>query len=672
VTIGRHASADVLPGDTGPIDARAKASAYDNLTLVGSPGRSGLAREARAVGFHLGVIALFTVPAVVLWWHVWSGHPANTLTCGCGDPVQEVWFIAWPAWAIAHLHNPFFSNVVNVPHGANLLSNTSGTLVGVVLAPVTWLFGPVAATNVALTLAPALSAWGCFAAIRPLVTWKWAAVPAGLLFGYSAAIYSSLLFGHVSVTLLVFPPLLLTLLHEIVIRQERSVRRDGLLLAALLVGQFLVSPEVLFLCGIFAVIGFVAVMVVGWRQVRGRAAHALPALGLGLVVAGGLLAYPVWFGLAGPQAVTGVLFAISPISGAPLTGIVVPGAYGAKSTSYIRFGGYLGHNGPPPDYLGGGLLFAALASVVLARRRALTWLLLLLGVVAFWFTLGSYAFGAPAWFAHVWLPWRELSKLPLLQEILADQIAPFVVLFVAFLVAVGLDALYVHYRPASSWLAVHRRGTTIAATVAVGLLALPVFFTFDVPIAVRPVRVPPYIRTVARTVPARTVMLTVPFAVSGVNSPMLWQAVDDMRFDLAGAALKTPGRHGGPVGQGAPGSARRIMTDLTVAGPPEPSGTPAQVATLLSALRSWKVERVVVAGTSRDPVYATGFLTMVLGVAPTEQAGAQVWTLPQGVPAAMPALGASLALCREGADAVPRSGQAAEMAHCVLAAAGRA
>jgi len=153
---------------------------------------------------------------------------------------------------------------------------------------------------------------------------------------------------------------------------------------------------------------------------------------------------------------------------------------------------------------------------------------------------------------------------------------------------------------------------------------------------------------------------------------MLWQAVDDMRFDLAGAALKTPGPHGGPVGKGAPGSARRIMTDLTIPGAPEPTGTTAQITTVLHALRSWKVGRVVVAGSSRDPVYATGFLTMVLGVAPTDEAGAQVWTLPRGIPASTPAVGASLFFCREGTKAVPRAGRAAEMAHCVLAAAGRA
>jgi dolichyl-phosphate beta-glucosyltransferase len=661
------------PDVASATDRAPRHGSVENLSFVDASGRSGVARATRAVGFHLGVLVLFTVPAVILWWHVWSGHPANTLTCACGDPAQEVWFIAWPAWAIAHLHNPFFSSVVNVPYGANLLSNTSGTLVGVVLAPVTWLFGPVAATNVALTLAPALSAWGCFVAIRPLVTWKWGALPAALVFGYSSAIYSSLLFGHVSISLLVFPPLLFTLLHEIVIRQEHSVRRDGLLLAALVVGQFLVSPEVLVICGIFAVVGFAAVAVAGWRQVRGRAAHAVPALALACLVAGALLAYPVWFGLAGPQAVTGVLFAIAPIAGAPLSGIVVPGAYGAMGTSYIRFGGYLGHNGPSPDYLGGGLLFATVASVVLGRRRPLTWLLLLLGVVAFWLTLGANPVGAPTWFHHLWFPWHELSKLPLLREILPVQLAPFVVLFVAFLVAVGLNALYVNHRPASSWLAVHRNATTIAATAAVALLALvPVFVTFDVPVAVRPVTVPPYVRSGAAAVPARAVLLTVPFAVSGVSQPMLWQAVDDMRFDLAGAALKTPAPHGGPVGQGAPGSARRILTDLTLVGAPEPSGTPAQIAAVRHALRTWKVGRVVVAGASRDPVYATGFLTMVLGVAPSEQAGAQVWTLQPGVPTAMPALGASLSLCRLGAQAVPRAGRATEMAGCVLAGAGRA
>ncbi len=233
------------------------------------------ARALKAVAFHAGAIVLFAVPAVVLWWHVWTTHPSATLTCPCGDPAQQVWFTAWPAYALAHGHNLVFSHWVNVPYGANLLSNTSGTLVSAVLAPITWAWGPITATNVALTLAPALSAWGCFVALRPLLKWKLAAFPAALVYGYSAAIVTSLVFAHVSVTVLVVPPILFTLLHEILIRQEHSALRDGLCLAALLVVQFFISPEMLVMCALFAVIGIVPVLVVGWRQIRVRAWHAL-------------------------------------------------------------------------------------------------------------------------------------------------------------------------------------------------------------------------------------------------------------------------------------------------------------------------------------------------------------------------------------------------------------
>ena len=321
--------------------------------------------------------------------------------------------MAWPAWAITHLHSLLFSGAVNVPDGANLLSNTSGTLVGVVLAPVTWLFGPVASTNVALTLAPALSAWACFAAIRPLVTWKAGAIPAALVYGYSSAIVTSITFGHVSVTVLVIPPFLFTTLYEIVIRQEHSVHRDGLLLAALMVVQILISPEILVMCLLLAVAGLVAVMAVGWRQLRPRAGHALPALGLAAGVTVVLLAYPVWFGLAGPQAVTGVLFVLAPISGVPLSGLLVPGRYGHRPGRPSGSAGISGSTGPPADYVGAGAAAATLGAVVLGRRRPLTWLLLFLAVATFWLALGGYLISGPAWLGHPWLPWRDLSRLPL-------------------------------------------------------------------------------------------------------------------------------------------------------------------------------------------------------------------------------------------------------------------
>jgi hypothetical protein len=669
-----HPVRDVGPGapiSSGAVLQTGAMTDVEGRASFEVPGR--FQRTLRNVGFHLLALVCFTVPAVLLWWHVWSGHPSSLLTCGCGDPAQEVWFMAWPAWAIAHGHNVFFSGAVNVPHGANLLSNTSGPLVGVVLAPVTWLFGPVAATNVALTLAPALSAWACFAAIRPLVRWKAGAIPAALVYGYSSAIVTSIAFGHVSVTVLVIPPFLFTMLHEIVIRQEHSVRRDGFLLAALCIAQFFISPEILVMCLLLGAIGLLAVMLIGWRQLRARAGHALPALGLAAGVSAALLAYPTWYGLSGPQAVSGMLFALAPIAGIPLSGLLAPGGYGAVVNEYQRFGGYLGRTGPPADYVGWGVALASLGALVAARRRLLAWLLLLLAAATFWLALGGYLLSGPRWFGHPWLPWKALSTLPVLKEILPDQFAPLCTLFLAFLIAVGLDALHGAPRRPTSWAASHRAVLAGVATAVVGVVALvPVFVTFDAPLRVVPIRTPAYLREASPTRPPNAVLLTIPFAVSGSAAPMLWQANEGMRFRLAGAALKTPDFLGGPVGSGPPGSARRILTNLTLGGTPLPTGTAVQLATVRRALGAWQVDEVVVTGASRDPVYASGFFTMALGVAPAFERGAWVWKLGPGSVTTPAATGSSLSVCRRFAAEPGQRAAPLSMAKCVLIGAGRA
>jgi hypothetical protein len=216
----------------------------------------------------------------------------------------------------------------------------------------------------------------------------------------------------------------------------------------------------------------------------------------------------------------------------------------------------------------------------------------------------------------------------------------------------------------------HRSSVTAAVTAAVALGALvPVFVTFGAPLRVVPVRPPAYLREAAPHFPPDRVLLTVPFAVTGSVQPMLWQAVEGMDFRLAGAALKTPDARGRPVGTGTPGSARRILTDLTVVGAALPTGTPAQLATVRRALRAWRVDQVVIAGASRDPVYASGFFTMALGVAPAYVRGAWVWRLPPGGPSTSPLAGVSLPSCRALAAAPSTRARPLSMARCVLAGA---
>ena len=208
------------------------------------------------------------------------------------------------------------------------------------------------------------------------------------------------------------------------------------------------------------------------------------------------------------------------------------------------------------------------------------------------------------------------------------------------------------------------------ATLAVAAVALtPVFITFEAPLRVVRVHTPPYLRDAATRPPAGDVVLTVPFAVSGSTQPMLWQAMQGMRFRLAGAALKTPGVLGGPVGAGAPGSARRILTDLSVEGSMLPAGTTTQLATVRTALASWQVDQVVITGASRDPVYASGFLTAVLGVAPVFERRAWVWKVEPGEMLAPPITGIALSRCRSHAALPAVRGMPLTMAHCVLSRA---
>lgn len=162
-------------------------------------------RSALSTGLAFaGYLAL----SVSLWWNVWSTHPTDVTTCACGDASLFIWFLEWPAYALAHGHNPFYSAALFHPSGINLLSNTSVLAVGILLAPVTWLFGPIATMNVASTLGPALSALAMFWLLRRFVSWTPAAFVGGLVFGFSPFVFVNVAGGHLMTTFLVAVPLM--------------------------------------------------------------------------------------------------------------------------------------------------------------------------------------------------------------------------------------------------------------------------------------------------------------------------------------------------------------------------------------------------------------------------------------------------------------------------------
>ena len=94
--------------------------------------------------------------------------------------------------------------------------------VGIPLAPVTWLFGPVATLNVASTLGPALSALAMFWLLRRWVRWTPAAFVGGLVFGFSPFVFVNLAGGHLMTGVLVLVPLMVGCLDELLVRQRHS------------------------------------------------------------------------------------------------------------------------------------------------------------------------------------------------------------------------------------------------------------------------------------------------------------------------------------------------------------------------------------------------------------------------------------------------------------------
>ena len=142
--------------------------------------------------------------------------------------------------------------------------------------------------------------------------------------------------------------------------------------------------------------------------------------------------------------------------------------------------------------------------------------------------------------------------------------------------------------------------------------------------------------------------------------PMLWQAVDGMH---------SHGRYRPHPPAEVPwrrcNSARGILSALST-GLNELPGTEGPLATVRQALRTWQVDRVVIEGPSRDPVYASGFLTAVLGTPPKFVQGAWVWKVSSPTHMAPMIAGANLGgACHSASAGSSATHHPLAMAQCV-------
>jgi len=627
----------------------------------------------------LGGAVAYLVLSVALWWNVWSSHPTSTTTCGCGDSSLFTWFLEWPAYALAHGMNPLYSTYLFHPGGINLLSNTAEVGFGLVLAPITWLFGPIATLNVALTLSPFLSALAMYVLLRRWVGWSPAAFVGGLLYGFSPFVLVELTDAHLMLGFVAVPPLLVLCLDELLVRQRWRPWLTGLAIGALALVQFSVGTELLVITVV--AVGSGLLLVVAWAVAhhdawRPRIPYALRGAIAGVVSGVVLLAYPAWFALAGPAHLSGDVWGSHGLLA--YAGVVLGNYVRALPADQRlavlghQFGGYQGRT-PSALYLGWALVAVVVAGLVLWWRDVRLWLFAAVGVTGAYLSIGLSF--------HGWSLWRLFERLPLMENVIPSRFE--VVVFFCAAVLLGLVCDHAHRSVVAGRLDVGPRPDTAhrgparavlgaAAGLLVAAIALVPIGTYvadGLPLTVTPVQPALWFRTVAPHLPPHQVLLVFPFSFRQSN--MTWQAVDRMSFAMVGGG----GPNSIPSRAGTERVGQRYLADISLSGGPQ-GLVPGEVAAVRAALDGWGVTGVVLPDPRHLPEYEQVFavrdivvlITAATGQAPRYTAGAWVWS---GVDHAGPSSSPGpeeLARCTAGpADGTVASIQAS--AACALGSA---
>ncbi len=619
----------------------------------------------RRVDLMVALVAYLGL-AVAVWWGVWSTHPTSVTTCGCGDSALFLWFLDWPAVALAHGHNPFFSTAMFHPTGVNLLANTSETAIGLALAPVTWIFGPVATLNVALTLAPALSAWAMYWLVRRWVDWRPAAFAAGLLYGFSPFVLSSLADAHLMNGFLLVPPLVVGVLDELLVRQRTSAIRSGVGLGLLLVLQFFLGTELLVIMAISAVAGIgllVAHAVVAHRdELARRWRHAVTGLAAGAALSIVLLAWPAWFALAGPAHLGGRVWPA-----------IRPGTFGVPPASFVQLhvtaprfvhafhviGGYQGGPLPQASFVGWGAVVVCASALVLWRSDRRLW---------FFGALTGVAVACALEAGPGPRPWDLLRHVPVVLNVLPVRFTAIVLVAMAAVVGIASDRVHTSVRRR---IISGRVGWVMSACAALAVCAAALAppasaLSGEIPLTVVPVIVPRWFASAALRLPPGEVVLTYPTPLAGPQAPLAWVAVGGIHVALAGGGGPEGTRH---LVEGADRGAAVLASLSSWFGGPLPTPDSSTILAVRQAIHAWGVTTVVEPYQSglppyalgREPALALAVLTEAVGTLPHREEGAWVWKVSSEYP--KPAGAGPTESCVEGTSmsdllAVPR---------CVLA-----
>lgn len=564
-----------------------------------------MTRRSAAIG--LLVFLAYTLLAVLWFRETWAS-PTENIVGGCCDAPTYAWYMRWIPYAVAEGNNPLTTGHLNAPEGINLMWQASVPLLGIAFAPVTLLFGPYVAYNLATTLAVSLSGLTTYVALRRWVGGYAGPAVGGLLFAFSPYMAAHQL-GHLNFTFVALVPLLFMALDDVLVRQTRPWLVNGLILGAIGAGQLLVGAEVLASATLMCAVLLGLLVVVFRRGIRERAGYALR----GLAVAAGsmvvLLAYPLYVQFRGPQRIHGVI--------RPPNTFVTDLANFVEPTRLTRINDAKGcfRCSEVGGYLGILLILFCVAVVVWAWRRQVVVIAALASVAAGVLALGPslHLNGADR---GIPLPWAVVDRLPVLANMLPIRMPMYVHLGVAVLLAEGVRRLLAHRVKL-----VTGGGLAFVALALWRLVPIPTYWTYAYP-------TPEFFTTSAvEVLPERSTVFVLPFPGPnpGTIDPMLWQAEAGMRFRIQG------GYHLAPV-DGATSTGgrstllRRYVEDLFAGRPVAPLDPALRQRLYDNLVGFYGADAVLVGPAPKHREALVGFVTELLGRPGQEVGGVTLWT----------------------------------------------
>lgn len=530
----------------------------------------------------LAVYAVFLLAALWVTSRIWADPAGRVAALYSSDPAQVQFFLAHSVRVVLHGEFPFYTDQFNYPDGVNLMANTAILALGIPMVPVTLLFGPAVSFVALVTLGLAGTAAAWYRVLsRHVVRTRLAAAVGAWFCGFSPAMLSHANWHPNIISQFLLPFIIWRVL--VLTRSTRPVR-DGALLALLVTTQAFINEEILLFtalaCGVF----LLAVVV----QRPELWAAAWRPLGTGLavcaVLAGALLAYPLYVQFAGPMAYHGLSDTVRDY-GNDIASFFAPGSptLGGNERANVD----LAPNYSEENAFFGWSLALLTVGIVLWLRREV--LVRALAVTGAFFAVLSLGERVSWWDRDLFAgPWELLVRLPLLDAVVPTRFGLITTVVVGVLLAFAVER--------AAALRVPDRRTVRTLTLAGVVLAL-------LPIAPMPLQVtsrtpvPEFItadRWRQYVGPDQT-LVSVPVPSMGNTDPMRWAASTDLAFKIPGGYFLAP-RNGvtGDPGRfgGRPSGIGDLLKEVAATGR-TPKLDDRQRRRFLDELRHWRAAVVV-------------------------------------------------------------------------------